>query len=75
MGGGIADETSMPPLMCECFGSAAYGQPPSWVHTGLTASTVNVIQIKTQQAQPFITRTNVLTLALYMSHSGGSFGC
>ena len=29
---------------------------------------------KTQQAQPFITRTNLLTLALYMSHSGGSFG-
>ena len=29
---------------------------------------------KTQQAQPFITRTNLLTLALYMSYSGGSFG-
>ena len=43
MEGGIADETSMRPLKCECFGSAAYGQPPSWVHTGLTASTVNVI--------------------------------
>ena len=31
-------------------------------------------QIKTQQAQPFITRTNLLNVALYMSHSGGSFG-
>ena len=42
MEGGIADETSMPPFKCECFGSAAEGQPPSWVHTGLTASTMNV---------------------------------
>ena len=42
MEGGIADETSMPPLNCECFGSAAQGQPPSWVHTGLTASSLNV---------------------------------
>ena len=42
MEGGIADETSMPPLKCECFGSAAQGQPPSWVHTGLTASSMNV---------------------------------
>ena len=99
MEGGIADETSMPPFKCECFGSAAYGQPPPWVHTGLPASTMNVKchtkhknrrnfycsssshqksvfadgQIKTQQAQPFITRTDLLTLALYMSHSGGSF--
>ena len=31
-------------------------------------------QIKTQQAQPFITINNLLTLALYMSHSGSSFG-
>ena len=29
---------------------------------------------KHKHAQPFITRTNLLTLALYMSHSGGSFG-
>ena len=42
MEGGIADKTSMPPLKCECFGSAAQGQPPSWVHTGLTASSMNV---------------------------------
>ena len=42
MEGGIAEETSMPPLKCECFGSAAQGQPPSWVHTGLTASSMNV---------------------------------
>ena len=42
MEGGIADETFMPPLKCECFGSAAQGQPPSWVHTGLTASSMNV---------------------------------
>ena len=42
MEGGIADETSMPPLKCECFGSAAQGQPPSRVHTGLTASSMNV---------------------------------
>ena len=28
----------MPPFKCECFGSAT----PSWVHTGLTASTMNV---------------------------------
>ena len=28
---------------------------------------------KHKHAQPFITRTNILTLALYMSHSGGSF--
>ena len=42
MEGGIADETSMPPFKCECFGSAAQGQPPSWVHTGLTASSMNV---------------------------------
>ena len=42
MEGEIADETSIPPLKCECFGSAASGQPPSWVHTGLTASTMNV---------------------------------
>ena len=27
---------------------------------------------KHKHAQPFITRTNILTLALYMSHSGGS---
>ena len=42
---GIVDETSIPPLKCECFGSAALGQPPLWVHaenTGLTASTMNV---------------------------------
>ena len=43
MEGGIADETSMPPFKCECFiGSATQGQPPSWVHTGLTASTMSV---------------------------------
>ena len=42
MEGGIADETSMPSFKCECFGSAALGQPPSWVHMGLTASTMNV---------------------------------
>ena len=42
MEGGITDETSMPPLKCECFGSAAQGQSPSWVHTGLTASSMNV---------------------------------
>ena len=29
---------------------------------------------KHKHAQPFITRTNPLTLALYVSHSGGSFG-
>ena len=29
---------------------------------------------KHKHAQPFITRTNLLTLARYMSHSGGSFG-
>ena len=29
---------------------------------------------KHKHAQPFITRTNILTLALYMSHIGGSFG-
>ena len=29
---------------------------------------------KHKHAQPFITRTNLLTRALYMSHSGGSFG-
>ena len=29
---------------------------------------------KHKHAQPFITRTNILALALYMSHSGGSFG-
>ena len=29
---------------------------------------------KHKHAQPFTTRTNLLTLALYMSHSGGSFG-
>ena len=42
MEGGIADETSMPPLKCECFGSAAQRQPPSWVHKDLTASSMNV---------------------------------
>ena len=31
-------------------------------------------EIKTQQAQPFITRTNLLTLAMYVSHSSSSFG-
>ena len=31
-------------------------------------------QIKTQQAQPLTTRTNLLTLALYMSHGSTSFG-
>ena len=36
--GGIADETFMPTFKRECFGSAT----PSWVHTGLTASTMNV---------------------------------
>ena len=30
-------------------------------------------QIKTQQAQSFIARTNLLTMALYMSDSGSSF--
>ena len=29
---------------------------------------------KHKDAQPFITRTNLLTPALYKSHSGGSFG-
>ena len=29
---------------------------------------------KHKHAQPLIARTNLLTLALYMSHSGGSFG-
>ena len=47
MEGGIADEMSMRLLKCECLGSAAYGQLPSWVHTGLTASTVNVTICKT----------------------------
>ena len=47
MEGEIAEETSMRPLKCECLGSAAYGQLPSWVHTGLTASTVNVIRCQT----------------------------
>ena len=32
MEGGIADETSIPPFECECFGSAAQGQPPTWAH-------------------------------------------
>ena len=32
MEGGIADETSMRPLKCECLGSAAYGQLPSGTH-------------------------------------------
>ena len=97
--GGIADETSLPPFKCECFGSAASGQPPSWVHTGLTASTTNVTSYtkhenrrslycsssshqksvsaddnsKHNKPSPSITRTNLLTLALYLSHSGGSF--
>ena len=31
-------------------------------------------QIKTKQAQPLIPRTNLLTQALYMGHSGSSFG-
>ena len=96
MEGGIADETFMPPFKCECFGSAT----PSWVHTGLTASTMNVKchtkhgnrrslycsssshqkfvsvddKSKHNKPSPSITRTNLLTLALYMSHSGGSFG-
>ena len=47
MEGGIADETSMRPLKCKCLGSAVYGQLPSWVHTGLTASTVNIIRCQT----------------------------
>ena len=42
MEGGIADETSMPPSKSECFGLAAQRQSPSWVHTGLTASSMNV---------------------------------
>ena len=29
---------------------------------------------KHNKSSPSITRTNVLTLALYMTHSGGSFG-
>ena len=100
MEGGIAGETSMPPLKCECFGSAAKGRPPSWAHTGLTASTMNIKshtkhenrrslycsssnhqksvsaddKSKHNKPSPSITRTNLLTLALYMSHSGGSFG-
>ena len=48
MEGGIADKTSMRLLKCECFGLAAYGQLPSWVHTSLTASTVNVIRCQTK---------------------------
>ena len=36
------DETSMAPLKCEWFGSAAQEQSPPWVHTGLTASSMNV---------------------------------
>ena len=47
MEGGIADEMSRRPLKCECLGSAAYGQLPTWVHTGLTASTVNVTRCQT----------------------------
>ena len=42
---GIADETFMPPLKYELFGSTVKVQPPPWVHaenTGLTASTMNV---------------------------------
>ena len=101
MGDGIADETSMPPLKYECFGSAAWGQPPSvvgthgldrflderktWiigeVSTARPPATKSPFLLMTNQnttspaqAQPFITRTNLLTLALYMSHSGGSFG-
>ena len=31
-------------------------------------------QIKTKQAQPLIPRTNLLTQALYMGHSGSRFG-
>ena len=46
-----------------------------WIRSG----SVNVRkqqqqQFKTQQAQPLITRTNLLTLALYLSHSSSSFG-
>ena len=99
MEGGIADETSMPPFKCECFGSAEKGQPPSWVYTGLTASTmklkchtkhenrrslycsssshqksVSADDKSKHKPSPSITRTNPLTLALCMSHSGGSFG-
>ena len=96
MEGGIADELFMPPFKSDCFGSAI----PSWVHTGLTASTVNVKchtkhenrrslycsssshqkyvsaddKSKHNKPSPSIARTNLLTLALYMSHSGGSFG-
>ena len=100
MEGGIADEMYMPSFKCECFGSAASGQPPSWVHTSLTASTMNVKchtkhenrrslccsssshqksvsaddKSKHNKPSPSITRTNLLPLALCMSHSGGSFG-
>ena len=97
MEGGIADKTFMPPFKCEWFGSAT----PSWVHTGLTSSTMNLKyhtkhenrrslycsssshkksvsadddKSKHNKPIPSITRTNLLTLALYMSHSGGSFG-
>ena len=97
---GIPDETSMPPLKYECFDSAAYEQPLSWVHTGLTASKMNVrchtkhenkrrsLTCSSSSHQksvsaddkskdkkpPFIPRTNLLTLTLYASHSGSSFG-
>ena len=96
----IADETSVPLLNCECFASAASGQQPSWVHTGLTASKMNVrchtkhenegrsLTCSSSSHQesvsaddkskdnkpPFIPRTNLLTLTLYTSHSGSSFG-
>ena len=96
----IADETSVPLLKCECFGSAASGQPPFWVNTGLTASKMNVrchtkhenkrrsltcsssshqksvsVDDKSKDNKPpFIPRTNLLTLTLYTSHSGSSFG-
>ena len=69
MEGGIADQTSMRPLKCKCFGSAAYGQPPSWVHTGLTASTVNVIGCHTKHenkrsssARPPATKSPLLVM-------------
>ena len=38
---------SMRRLKCECLGLAANGQLPSWVHTGLTASTVKEIRCQT----------------------------
>ena len=43
---GIADETSMSPLKCECLGSDVQAQPPSWVHAEYTEFTASAMNIK-----------------------------